>query len=216
MPEETVRVPLAGQDGVTAILTRPQGQPGDWLFIYAPGAGSNVHDGFGAFACRHLAAHGFTALRFQFPDMEARRRRPDRPAVLQETWTRVVETFRASLKLVIGGRSMGGRIASQIVAQGTEVDALALFAYPLHAPGPGSQWRDQHLPAIGAPTLFCSGTRDAFATPEELRQAASGMPQSSVHILEGADHGFATLKSGGRTREEVWAEAVAAMMDWLP
>jgi predicted alpha/beta-hydrolase family hydrolase len=110
---------------------------------------------------------------------------------------------------------MGGRIASQVVAQGAAVDALALFAYPLHPPASPSKWRDKHLPLIETPTLFCSGTRDNFATPEELRQATSKVPNGRLHLLEAADHGFHVPKSGGRTREDVWQEAVSVLADWL-
>ena len=110
---------------------------------------------------------------------------------------------------------MGGRIASQVVAQGTTVDGLALFAYPLHSLARPSKWRDGHLPSVNVPTLFCSGTRDAFATPEELAQAASMVPKAQVHSLKGSDHGFATLKSSGRTREDVWSEAVDMFLEWL-
>ena len=110
---------------------------------------------------------------------------------------------------------MGGRIASQVVAQGEEVDALALFAYPLHPPGRPHQLRDRHLPAIKVPALFCSGTNDAFASPEELGDAASKVRLSTLHLLNGADHGFAVPKSSGRRRDDVWAEAVAALLDWL-
>jgi predicted alpha/beta-hydrolase family hydrolase len=110
---------------------------------------------------------------------------------------------------------MGGRIASQVVAQGAEVEALALFAYPLHPPGRPYEVRDQHLPAIKVPTFFCSGTNDAFASPDELSVAASKVRLSTLHLLNGADHGFAVRKSSGSTRDDVWAEAVAALLDWL-
>ncbi len=110
---------------------------------------------------------------------------------------------------------MGGRIASQVVAQGTAVDALALFTYPLHPPGNPDKRRDQHLPEVRVPTLFCSGTRDAFASPDELKEAASKVQDSRVHSLDGADHGFRVLKSSDRTSEDVWAEAVGAMLEWL-
>ena len=110
---------------------------------------------------------------------------------------------------------MGGRIASQVVAQGQDVDALCLFAYPLHQPGKPSSRRDEHLPSITAPTLFCSGTRDTFATPDELRVAASKVPSSTVRLLEGADHGFKVLKSSGRPLEDVWHEAVGYLADWV-
>ncbi len=183
---------------VSAIRTEPDGDAG-WTFVYAPGAGSNVHDPFGAFAARELAARGIAVVRFQFPYQEAGKRAPDRPQALEETWRAVSEAVQpASGRLAVGGRSMGGRIASQVVAEGVEVDALMLFAYPLHPPGRPEQMRDGHFPAIGVPTLFCSGTNDAFASPEELRAAAAKVPQSSVHLMEAADHASPRPKRAGR------------------
>ena len=126
MTEETFQVSLPGDRSITAIRSSPDGhspdgQESEYLFIYAPGAGSNVHDPFGGYLCKQLVAHGTTAVRFQFPYKEAGQRRPDPPRVLEETWRTVVEAVRlASGKLAIGGRSMGGRIASQVVAQGVE------------------------------------------------------------------------------------------------
>ena len=110
---------------------------------------------------------------------------------------------------------MGGRIASHVAAQGAAVDAVALFAYPLHPPGNPRKSRDSHLPQIASPALFCSGTRDTFASPEELAAAAATVPRATVHSLEGADHGFAVLKSSGRTKEDVWSEAAAFLLSWL-
>ena len=148
--------------------------------------------------------------------MEAGKRRPDRTPVLEATWRAVIESVQQDgVRLAVGGRSMGGRIASQVVAAGTPADALALFAYPLRPPGNPEKMRDQHLPLIGVPTLFCSGTRDSFGRPDELRLAASKVPQATVHLLEGADHGFNVPKSSGRTREQVWDEAIDAMLDHL-
>jgi predicted alpha/beta-hydrolase family hydrolase len=198
---------------VTAIASEGD-RPAVATFIYAPGAGSNVHDPFGTFLCRELAARGMRAVRFQFPYQEAGRRSPDRAAALEETWRCAVEQLAGPVT-VAGGRSMGGRIASQVVAGGAVVAGLALFAYPLHPPGKPERARSEHLPAIGVPVLFCSGTNDAFASPEELRAAAALVPQGSVHLLEGADHGFSAAKSSGRTREEVWTEALAALGGWL-
>jgi len=214
--EETFPIAIGDGRSVTAVRTPAEGSRSSWLFVYAPGAGSNVHDPFGVLACRHLAARGISSVRFQFLYMEARKRSPDSPPVLEATWRAAIEAVRTpGLRLVIGGRSMGGRIASQVVAQGVKVEALALFAYPLHPPGRPFQVRDQHLPAIEVPTLFCSGTNDAFASPDELRAAASKVRQSTVHFLEGADHGFAVPKSSGRARDDVWAEAVGVLRDWL-
>ena len=95
------------------------------------------------------------------------------------------------------------------------MDALALFAYPLHPPGRPEQLRTAHLPGIACPALFCSGTRDAFATPDELAAVAALVPDARVHLLDGADHGFAVLKSSGRSREDVWAEAGEVLVTWL-
>jgi predicted alpha/beta-hydrolase family hydrolase len=214
-PEQTLHVEVPGAGLITALDTPPEGEPAGWTFVYAPGAGSNVHDPFGTFACRELAGRGVRCVRFQFPYQEALRRTADRNSVLEATWRAVIDAVRDSERLVIGGRSMGGRIASQVVAQGIEADALALFAYPLHPPGRPERRRDEHLPAIGVPTLFCSGTSDAFASPEELAEAAALVPKSRVHLLEGADHGFAVRKASGRTRDEVWSEFVDAMWAWL-
>jgi hypothetical protein len=154
-------------------------------------------------------------VRFQFPYQEARRKAPDRNPVLEATWLAVIEAVHGPERLVVGGRSMGGRIASQVVAKGAAADALALFAYPLHPPGRPERRRDEHLSSIRVPALFCSGTSDAFASPEELAEAAALVPNSLVHLLESADHGFAVRKASGRTRNEVWQEAVDAMWEWL-
>jgi len=208
-------ITLTGDRTLTALRTEPVGDAG-WTFVYAPGAGSNIHDPFGAYAARELAALGVAVVRFQFPYQEAGKRAPDRPPVLEETWRAVIAAVRPERgRLAVGGRSMGGRIASQVVAQGVEVDALVLFAYPLHPPGRPEQMRDAHLAALGVPTLFCSGTSDAFASPEELRAAAGKGSRSALHLMDGADHGFAVPKASGRTRQDVWAEAVSAMWEWL-
>jgi predicted alpha/beta-hydrolase family hydrolase len=213
--ETAIRTAVPGRDSITAICAEPDGDAG-WTFIYAPGAGSNVHDPFGTYACRELARRGVACVRFQFPYQETGKKTPDRPEVLEDTWRAAIEANRpAAGRLVVGGRSMGGRIVSQVLAQGTGADALVLFAYPLHPPGKPERARDEHLPSIVVPTLFCSGTNDAFGSPEELRAAAAKVPQATIHTLEAADHGYNTSKSSGRTRQEVWAEAVEAMWAWL-
>jgi hypothetical protein len=199
---------------VTALRTRAADGAG-WTFIYAPGAGANINDPFGAHLAAALPERGVSLVRFQFPYMEAGRSGPDRPDVLESTWRAVIDAIRDRSKLAVGGRSMGGRIASMVHAGGAKVDALALFAYPLHPPGKPQQLRTEHLPAIKARTLFVSGTNDAFAAPEELRAAAALVKRSSVHLLEGADHGFAVKKSTGRTKQDVWAEATDALLSFL-
>ena len=214
--EETLKIRVSDDQSVTAVRTSPSGSENGWLFVYAPGAGSNILDPFGGYACRFLSARGYVSVRFQFPYKEEGRRAPDRPPVLEATWREVLAAqHHAGLKIVAGGKSMGGRIASQVVAKGATVARLVLFAYPLHPPGDPSRMRDKHLPDIGVPTLFCSGTRDAFAQPDELSVAASKVGHSTLHLLDGADHGFGVLKSSGRTKEDVWEEAMGVLADWI-
>lgn len=216
MSEETLKVGLKPAGQITALLTRPEGPETDLLFVYAPGAGSNLHDPFGAFIAPQLARLGISCLRFQFPYMEAGRSIPDRNPLLESTWLAVIEAARGlSSRVVVGGRSMGGRIASQVVAKGASVAALALFAYPLHPPGRPDRARDRHLPSILVPTLFCSGTRDTFATPQELEAAGSLVPDPTFHFIAGADHGFNVLRATGLTRADIWQEASSILESFL-
>lgn len=213
-PEErTVAIAVAAGI-VTAIeIVMPQAA---WVLAYAPGAGANVHDPFGKHLCRSLAERGVSTLRFHFPYQEAGRKSPDRPPVLEDTWRAVIEHARPlGQALVVGGRSMGGRIASQVVAAGEAVERVTLFAYPLHPPGKPDQTRDAHLPRLTMPALFVSGTRDAFGSPEEIAAAASKTGHATVHLLDGADHGFNVPKASGRTRPDVWTEATDATIRWL-
>jgi predicted alpha/beta-hydrolase family hydrolase len=218
--EQTISVDVPGSGAVTVVRTKPRGDAG-WTFIYAPGASANVNDPFGVHAAGVLAERGVSTVRMQFPYQQAKKSAPDRPPVLEATWRAVIDAVRADgAKLCIGGRSMGGRIGSMVHAatgpvDGVKVDALALFAYPLHPPGKPQQLRTEHLPSIKARTLCVSGTRDAFASVDELRAAAALVKRSNVHVLEGADHGFNVPKSSGRAKVDVWDEAVGALVGWL-
>jgi predicted alpha/beta-hydrolase family hydrolase len=214
LAEATFKIDVPGSGAVNALRTASRGAK--WTFVYAPGASASLSDPFGVYASKALPPLGVEVVRFEFPYMAAKKKAPDRPAVLEAAWRAAVDAVRSKdRKLAVGGRSMGGRIASQVVAQDVKVDALALFAYPLHPPGRADKMRDEHLPSIPCKTLFVSGTNDAFASPEELRAAAAKVKRSKVHALEGADHGFAVKKSSGRTREDVWAEAIDVFVRWL-
>jgi predicted alpha/beta-hydrolase family hydrolase len=214
MPDTKFKVAIPGSGSVSAVRT--DAVRGRWTFVYAPGAGSNINDPFGIYLSRNLPEHGVSVVRLQFPYMEAGRSGPDRPPVLEATWNAVIEAVRKpKRKIAVGGRSMGGRIASQVAAQGTAAHALALFAYPLHPPGKPDQLRIEHLPDLKLPSLFVSGTRDAFGSPDEIEAAARKARGAKVHFLEGADHGFAVKKSSGRTKDDVFAEATDAFVKWL-
>jgi predicted alpha/beta-hydrolase family hydrolase len=214
MEDESVSIPLPSGGAVSALWQNPAGGSRG-LFVYAPGAGSSLDDPFGVYLGEGLPRAGIAILRFQFPYMEAGRRSPDAAPVLEATWRAAIGWANEhSRTVVVGGRSMGGRIASQVVARGVAVAGLALFAYPLRPPGRPDSPRDAHLPSIEAPTLFCSGSRDAFAAPDDLAAAAAKVAGAQVHLLDGADHGFNVLKASGRTRRDVWQEACEALLEF--
>jgi predicted alpha/beta-hydrolase family hydrolase len=230
--ETNCRIELDGGQSVTAVRVSPDVEHTGWTFIYAPGAGSNINDAFGRSLSAALAAIGIETVRFQFPYVEARRRFPDRPPVLEATWESAITQVRARGlrlpgqdpgpgpsqgrgRLVVGGRSMGGRIASQVVAKGIQVDALILFAYPLHPPGQPENLRTAHLPRVDVRTLFCSGTADEFGTVEELKGAVSLVPNARLQLLEHADHGFGPVKGSGKSRREIFEEAIGAAVEFI-
>ncbi len=166
-----------------------------------------------------LAGTGRRVVLYNFLYSENRQRRPDPPAVLEATTRAVGEYARTTLgagRLVHGGRSMGGRIASQVVAAGAPAAGLVFLAYPLHPPGQPDRLRDQHLPRITVPMLFVQGTRDAFAQPDLLEAVLARLgTRAHLHRIEGADHSFAVPKRSGRTAAEVEAEVVAVVGGWL-
>jgi len=166
-----------------------------------------------------LAASGRAALLYNFPYSDSGRRRPDPPPVLEATAREAAEhalALTGARGLVVGGRSMGGRIASQVVAGGGRAEGLALLGYPLHPPGHPEKRRDAHLPHIGAPMLFVQGTRDAFAREDLLAAVMERLgARAQLHRVEAADHSFGVLKRSGRTAEDVLAEVRDALLGWL-
>jgi uncharacterized protein len=166
-----------------------------------------------------LAASGRTALLYNFPYSDKGRGRPDPPAVLEATSRAVGDFARSALgaeRLVQGGRSMGGRIASQAVAKGALADALVFLAYPLHPPGKPEQLRDRHLSQIQAPMLFVQGTRDDFARADLLDAVIERLGErAEIHRVLGGDHSFGMLRSSGRTAAQVREEIHSTLLNWL-
>jgi hypothetical protein len=166
-----------------------------------------------------LAASGRAALLYDFPYAAQGRRRPDPPAVLEAT-TRAAAALAleatGARRIVHGGRSMGGRIASQVVAGGGRADGLAFLGYPLHPPGRFEKRREAHLPAIAAPMLFVQGARDDFAREDLLLALVDRLgPRAELVRVPEADHSFGVRKGSGRTPEHVLAEVRDALLAWL-
>ncbi len=192
---------------------------GDRVVALGPGAGSTrIQPALVAIA-EALAVSGRRVVLFNFPYSEAGGRRPDPPATLEAAVRVVADHARGALgarRLVLGGRSMGGRIASQAVAAGLAADALVFLAYPLHPPGRHEQLRDRHLPKITAPMLFVQGTRDDFARADLLDAVLARLgDRATLHRVLGGDHSFGVLKRSGRTPDEVREEIHGTVLRWL-
>ena len=188
------------------------------LFVCAHGAGGHKDDRGMLAVAKVLEARGVEVVRFDFPYREKKSGRPDPMPVLEATIAEVVARVRAERrpeKLVIGGRSMGGRAASMLAAKGFECDGVLLLAYPLHPAGEPDKLRDAHLAKIPVPVLCCNGTRDALCRRDLMEKAVAGLSSWTMRWLEGADHSFRVLKSSGRTDAEVLDEIGDESRRWL-
>lgn len=202
----------------------------DALFVFAHGAGAGQHHQFMTSYAKGLAERGINVITFDFPYMEQKRRTPDRAPVLEEAFRqwirRAVDDPRVKAsRLFIGGKSMGGRIATHL---GSSLDKWAgvpalsgiiAFGYPL-APPRSKRTGDRvtHLKTLTVPTLIVQGTRDPFGGPDEVTEAVfEGGARPPIEILpvEGGDHSFAVLKSSGRDQHAVHEEILNAVASWI-
>jgi uncharacterized protein len=190
------------------------------VVVLGHGAGADMHSDFMSVMAAGIAAAGGRVVRFNFLYSEARKKAPDRQPVLEQTFTEVAEFVRSELgpeHLVIGGKSMGGRIASHAAASGAaKADGLLFLGYPLHAPGRPDRIRAAHLSDISAPMLFLEGTRDPFCPLDTLRSVVAKLGAAvEIAIIEDGDHSFKVRRSSGRTTEDAWDEAIGHVTRWL-
>jgi len=216
-------IPIGPGHEVSAVLALPDrpGAHAQTLVVLAHGAGNDMHSPFLSAIHSGLAARGFAVVKFNFPYKERGGRAPDPAPVLEACYRRVLECLRADagigpVRVVIGGKSLGGRIASHLAAAGEPVSGLVFLGYPLHPAGKPQQLRVAHLPEITAPMLFVAGTRDPLARLDLLRSALARLPHPvTLHLIDGADHSFSVLKSLGREPAAVWDEIVETCARWL-
>ena len=191
------------------------GGPG---LILAHGAGAGQASPFMTKFARGMADRGITTATFDFAYMRAGRKLPDPPHVLENAWREALDAATSqlpALRIVIGGKSMGGRIASQVAAQGAQgVSGLVFLGYPLHPPGKPLQRRDAHLPRIAEPQLFIQGTRDAFGTASEIRELLKSLQRATLHEVEGGDHSF-NVSGRGAKPDEVIATIMDVVAGWI-
>lgn len=185
--------------------------------VLAHGAGAPMDSPFLDHFARGLAARGFRVVRFEFPYMQARRsgRRlpPDRPPVLSACWREVVSALGSTRQLVIGGKSLGGRIAS-LVADEVSAGGLVCLGYPFHPPGKPQVLRVEHLRTLGTPTLIVQGTRDALGSQDEVAEYSLS-PAIRVHWIADGDHSLKPRARSGRTEKQNLVEALEAIADFV-
>jgi uncharacterized protein len=184
----------------------------------AHGAGAPMDSLFMQVFAEQLGVNGYRVVRFEFPYMTDRRhtgikKPPNRAPILIDTWNTVIDHFGPA-NLIIGGKSMGGRIASMVAAErqqnGTAPLGLICLGYPFHPPGKPENLRVAHLETLSTPTLICQGTRDTLGTKEDAQGYALS-DAIRLHWLEDGDHGFKPRKKSGLTEDGNWTSAITAI-----
>jgi len=188
------------------------------VVVLAHGAGGPMDSPFLNDFAGGLAAHGIRVARFEFPYMRARRTggkggAPDREPVLRQAWREVIDGLGGGSRVVIGGKSLGGRMAS-LVADESGARGLLCLGYPFHPPGQPDRLRTAHLEALRTPALILQGTRDPFGTPEDVAGYALA-PSIRVHWIEDGDHSWKPRVKSGRTPAQNLEEGIAASAEFV-
>ena len=225
MKIENVRIALEDGEAVSGIVCVPKTTPDGKTrgLIVAHGAANDMNEPMIAAVCEDLAEKGLaTTLRFNFSYREKGKKSPDSQKKLESTWKSACEFFRESLPhkfdtLIIAGKSMGGRVASQLIADNQmAADGLLLLGYPLHASGRKERLRDEHLYDIRVPTLFIEGTRDTLCDLDLLQGVLEKLRCPwDIFKIEGGDHSFRVPESIGIAQDEVFRRAARKCGDWL-
>lgn len=191
------------------------------LLVFAHGAGAPMTHHFMEDMATALAAEHIASLRYNFPYMEKGSKRPDAPAVLQAAVRKAIDAGveqAAGKPVIAGGKSMGGRMTSNALAQKPDprVKGIVFFGFPLHQPGKPGTERAAHLADVEQPMLFLQGTRDSLAKLELIEEVVAGLgPRATLHIIDTADHSFGVLKRTGKSQEDVYRELASTTARWL-
>jgi len=192
--------------------------------VLAHGAGAGQRSPFMSGFAEAMRSRGVTTVTFDFPYMQQGRRVPDRAPVLERAWRAVLAHVRSTLappaRLVIGGKSMGGRMASHVLGDAADrlegIVGLVLLGYPLHPPGQPDRLRDAHLPALETPTLVVQGEHDTFGTEDEVRRAFAKAPAPVAWlIVPGGDHSFKVPRSAGTSQADVLRGVHDTVATWV-
>ena len=214
-----------GHTAVSGLLTEPPSA--SCLIVLGHGAGAPMTHPFMEALAAALSEEGMSTLRYNFAYMEAGRRRPDHLRRLLAVVASALRTGREcadGVPLFAGGKSMGGRMTSTLVAEHAEagtgdsqaVSGLVFFGFPLHAPGRRESARGEHLTRVPCPMLFHQGTRDRLADLGLLRPLLEQVgPRAALHVVEGGDHSLGMLKRSGRTLDDVLSEVALVTRSWV-
>jgi hypothetical protein len=223
MEPEKLSVNIREGEAVTALLycAVAKRRAGITL-ILGHGAGGNQLSGFMRQFASGLTDRGIDILTFNFLYSEKGRGAPDHRTKLEACYRAVIATALAHKKLknnrlFIGGKSMGGRIASQVAAEAVEgLSGLVFLGYPLHPPGNPEKLRDQHLKDIKVPMLFIQGARDAFGTQEEIADVIKRLQlKATLHAVAGGDHSLKAPKSAGMSQDEIYSVVMDRVSNWM-
>ena len=215
---------VSPDESVSAVLAMPSGKTKqfDTGVIAAHGAGNDMENELLVAFTDGLANAGIPALRFNFPYKEKGLKTPDKQKKLEDTWSAIYRYFRADLSIpvnhiIAAGKSMGGRVASQMVAEEKlPVDGLIFLGYPLHPAGDQSKLRDTHLYNLSVPTLFFAGTRDSLCNLEILQTVLKKLSAPwELDIIQGGDHSFHLPKSMCIAQSDVYKSIVQTSNKWL-
>lgn len=225
---ENLTIQVNDKETVTALLyPAVKKDSAGVTVVLGHGAGASQTSGFMRMFAKGLAARGLDVMTFNFVYMEQGRSVPDQKHKLEGCFQAVIETARKNRKLknnrvVIGGKSMGGRIASQVMAGeeresfASDVVGLVFLGYPLHPPGQPTKLRVEHLEHIKKPMLFVQGTRDALGSPDEIKPFVKNLrPAATFHQIEGGDHSFKAPKKFGMPQEQIFETAMDEIDRWV-
>lgn len=224
MDTTRITIPVMNEESVSAVLTVPPN--GNTVkktgIITAHGAGNDMENPLLVAFCDGLAMKGYPAMRFNFPYKEKGLKAPDGRKKLENTWVAVYRFFTGELALdvnhiIAAGKSMGGRVASHMVAEKTlPVDGIIFLGYPLHPPGDPTKIRDAHLYEITVPLLFFAGTRDPLCDLGRLDSVLSKLSAPwKREVIDGGNHSFHTPKSLGIRETDIFDRIVSTSAEWI-
>jgi predicted alpha/beta-hydrolase family hydrolase len=220
---KSLTVGISAREAVTVRLYAAGGNRSGITLILGHGAGADQSHAFMVGFAEGLSARGIDIVTFNFLYTEQRRRAPDKNDKLESCYAAVIEAVRSQPavsdnRVAAGGKSMGGRIASQIAATGAAGDLIGLvfLGYPLHPPGQPKRLRSEHLPQVKRPMLFVQGSRDTFGTPDQLQPIIARLtPKPDLYVVEGGDHSLSVRKKQSVSQKEIYEAVQDKIAGWL-